>query len=204
VSSKPPVSRRKQPQQERSQAMVQAILTATAHILTTEGYERFTTNKVAEHAGVSIGSLYQYFPNKESLLLALAEPHANQMMQLAQDHLEDVEDRSISEVIQQIVAAAIAAHRINPKLHCVLPERVPHSQMMQQFDLSKIENLLRSFLAQRCDQLQPKNLDLTVFMLERTIRAIIYGAVTEHPELLQTGELEQELTAMLSAYLVKN
>jgi AcrR family transcriptional regulator len=203
MSAKPPVTRRKQPQQERSQATMQAILTATAHILTAEGYDRFTTNRVAECAGVSIGSLYQYFPNKESLLLALAEHHANQMVQLAQDHLEDVGDRSIPDVIQKIIEMAIATQGVNPKLHRVLHEQVPHSQVMQQLDQAKMENLLRSFLAQRSDQLQSKNLDLTVFMIERTIRAIIYGAITEHPELLKTGELEQELTAMLSAYLVK-
>jgi AcrR family transcriptional regulator len=171
--------------------------------LAEEGYDRFTTNRVAEQAGVSIGSLYQYFPNKESLLLALAEHHANQMVQLAEDHLENVDNLSIPEVIQKIIEAAIASHGVNPKLHRVLHEQVPHSQVMQQLDQAQMENLLRSFLAQRSDQLQSKNLDLTVFMIERTIRAIIYGAITEHPELLKTGELKQELTAMLSAYLVK-
>lgn len=199
----PPANRRKRPKQERSQATVEAIITATAHILTEEGYDHFTTNRVAERAGVSIGSLYQYFPNKESLLLALAELHANQMVQLGKDHLEELGARSIPEVIQQIIKAAIAAHAVNPKLHRVLHEQVPHSQVMRQFDQTKMENLLRSFLAQRCEQLQPKNLDLTVFMVERTIRALIHGAMTEHPELLKTGELEQELTTLLSVYLVK-
>ncbi|NJL41397.1 MAG: TetR/AcrR family transcriptional regulator [Leptolyngbyaceae cyanobacterium SM1_4_3] len=203
MPSQPPATPRKRPQQERSQVTVQAILTAAAHILTEAGYDHFTTNKVAERAGVSIGSLYQYFPNKASLLLALAEHHADQMMQLAKDHLETTGDRSIPEVIRQIVAAAVAAHAVNPKLHLVLHEQVPHSEVMRQFDQAKMENLLRSFLVQQCDQLQPKNLDLTVFMVERTIRALIHGAMTEHPEFLQTGELDQELTALLSAYLLK-
>ncbi|MGG6269288.1 TetR/AcrR family transcriptional regulator [Leptolyngbya sp. AN03gr2] len=187
----------------RSQATVEAILTATAHILTEAGHDHFTTNKVAERAGVSIGSLYQYFPNKESLLLALAEHHANQMMQLAKEHLEEIGDRSIPEVIRQLVAAAVAAHAVNPKLHRVLHEQVPHSEVMRQFDQAQMENLLRSFLSERCDQLQPKNLELTIFMIERTIRGLIHGAMTEHPEFLQTGELEQELTILLFAYLLK-
>jgi DNA-binding transcriptional regulator YbjK len=58
MSSQPSATPRKRPKQERSQATVQAILTATARILTEEGYDHFTTNKVAELAGVSIGSLY--------------------------------------------------------------------------------------------------------------------------------------------------
>lgn len=62
---------RKQPVQERSQLMVEDILEAANLVLLEEGLEAFNTNRVAEVAGVSIGSLYQYFPNKESLLLQL-------------------------------------------------------------------------------------------------------------------------------------
>ena len=203
MSSRSSATPRKQPRQERSQATVQAILTATAHILTEEGYDRFTTNRAAERAGVSIGSLYQYFPNKESLLVALAEHHANAMVQLAQHHLDGLSDRPLLEVLQQIIAAALAAHAVNPRLHRVLHEQVPHSEVMRRLDHANVENLLRSFLAQRCDELQPQNLDLTVFMIERTIKALIHGAMIEQPEWLKSGELEQELMAMLTAYLVK-
>jgi AcrR family transcriptional regulator len=211
MPSQPSAKPRKRPRQERSQVTVQAILTASAHILTESGYDHFTTNKVAERAGVSIGSLYQYFPNKESLLLALAEHHAHEIVQLAQRHLVGIDDpcgngkaaRPIPEVLQQIIKAAIAAHALNPKLHRVLHEQVPHSEVMRQLDQVKIENLLRSFLAERCDQLQPENLDLTVFIIERTIRGLIHGAAIDHPEFLKTGELEQELVTLLSTYLVK-
>ncbi|MBN8561180.1 MAG: TetR family transcriptional regulator [Leptolyngbya sp. UWPOB_LEPTO1] len=203
MSPKPPATPRKQPKQERSQVTVEAILSATAHILTENGYNQLTTNRVAERAGVSIGSLYQYFPNKEALIFALAEQHANEMVQLAKQHLEGLSDRTIPEVLRQIIKAALAAHAVNPKLHRVLHEQIPHSEVMKRLDQAKIENLLQSFLAQRSDQLRPKNLELAVFMVERTIRALIYGAMIDHPELLKTGELEQELTLMLSAYLVK-
>jgi AcrR family transcriptional regulator len=200
---KPSATPRKQPKQERSQATVEAILSATTHILTEDGYDRLTTNRVAERAGVSIGSLYQYFPNKEAVIFALAEHHANEMVQLARHHLEGLSDRTIPEVLRQIVKAALAAHAVNPKLHQVLHEQIPHSEVMQRLDKAKMENLLRSFLAQRSDRLQPKNLELTVFMVERTIRALIHGVMLDRPELLKTEEFEQELVMMLSAYLVK-
>lgn len=201
---KPSATPRKQPKQERSQATVEAILLATTHILTENEYDRLTTNRVAERAGVSIGSLYQYFPNKQALIFALAEHHANEMVQLAQHHLEGLSNRTISEVLRQIIKAALAAHAVNPKLHRVLHEQIPHSEVMQRLDKAKMDNLLRSFLAQRCDRIQPKNLELTVFMVERTIRALIHGATSDRPELLKTGEFEQELMVMLSAYLVKS
>ncbi|NJO60167.1 MAG: hypothetical protein HC836_18420 [Richelia sp. RM2_1_2] len=62
---------------------------------------------------------------------------------------------------------------------------------------------MRSFLSQRREQLQSKNLDLTVFIVGRTIKALLYGATIDRPELLNNGELEQEIMTMLSAYLVK-
>ena len=200
---KPSATPRKLPKQERSQATVEAILTATTRILTEEGYDQFTTNRVAELAGVSIGSLYQYFPNKEALIFALAEHHANEMAQIAQHHLEGLEDSSIMDALQQIIKAVLAAHGVNSKLYRVLHEQVPRSEVMRQSDDAKMETMLRSFLAQRIDQLQPKNLDLTVFLIGRTIKALIYGAMIDRPELLITGELEQEITSMLSLYLVK-
>lgn len=212
MPSKPSITPRKRPKQERSQATVQAILIATTHILTEDGYDQLTTNRVAERAGVSIGSLYQYFPNKKALIFALAEHHANEMMQLAQRHLTGIggdeaaqpEDCSITAVLRRIIRAAMAAHAVNPKLYRVLHEQIPHSEVMQQLDTSKIDDVLRSFFLERQEQLKPKNLDLTVFMVERTIRAVIQGALIDQPELLQTGELEQEMMNMLSAYLVKS
>jgi AcrR family transcriptional regulator len=194
---------RKRPKQERSQATVEAILTATARILTESGYDRFNTNRVAELAGVSIGSLYQYFPNKEALISALAEQHASELMALAQYHLEGLGDCSISEVISRIIKAAFAAHAVNPRLHRVLNEQVPRSEVMRLVADARMEEMLRSFLEKRCDQIKPGNLDLTVFIVGRTIESLTYRAVLDRPELLNDGGLEQEITTLLLSYLVK-
>jgi AcrR family transcriptional regulator len=199
---KPSATPRKLPKQERSQATVEAILTATTHILTKEGYDQFNTNRVAELAGVSIGSLYQYFPNKEALLFALAEDHANEMVQLVQCQLEDLND-TIPRVISQLVTAALAAHAVNPDLHRVLNEQIPRSEQMRQLAEAKMERMLRSFLEKGCDLIEPKNLDLTVFIVGRTIEALTHGAVLDRPELLNNEQLEQEITMLLSSYLVK-
>lgn len=72
-----PVAPRKKPRQARARATVDAILIAAAHSLKTEGFEHATTNRIAELAGVSIGSLYQYFPNKVSIVGALRERHSD-------------------------------------------------------------------------------------------------------------------------------
>jgi AcrR family transcriptional regulator len=200
--TKPLQKPRKLPKQERSQATVSAILIATTRILTEEGYDKFNTNRVAELAGVSVGSLYQYFPNKAALLYALGEHHANEMAQLAQHHLEDLGDRSILEVLQQIIKAVLAAYAVNPKLYRILHQQVPRSEEMQKLDDARIEQMLHAFLALHRDQLRPKNLDITVFIISRTIKALLYDAIADRPNLLKNGELEQEIMSMLSSYLI--
>jgi AcrR family transcriptional regulator len=204
MTPKPDSTPRKQPKQERSQTTVEAILTATAHILIESGLEKFTTNRVAELAGVSIGSLYQYFPNKKALLFALAQQQAEQMMQLAQQHLTDVENLTIPEVIQQIVRAAIAAHSVNPRLNQVLHEQISRDEVVPVGAEAQMENLLRSFLEERRDQLKPKNLDLTVFIVSRTIEALIQRAMLDRSAWMNHNELEKEITQLLSGYLLKS
>ncbi|HEY8965511.1 MAG TPA: TetR/AcrR family transcriptional regulator [Candidatus Methylacidiphilales bacterium] len=75
ISSRTALKPRKQPRQERSQVTVDAIFEAAIQVLLAEGLERLTTIRVAERAGVSIGTLYQYYPNKQALLFAVLERH---------------------------------------------------------------------------------------------------------------------------------
>jgi AcrR family transcriptional regulator len=85
----PPISSRKQPKQARSSGLVATILEAAAQVLAKEGAHRFTTARVAEKAGVSIGSLYQYFPNKAAILFRLQSDEWRQTTNLLCEILED-------------------------------------------------------------------------------------------------------------------
>jgi len=85
----PSISSRKQPQQARSSELVAAILDAAVQVLTKEGAQGFTTARVAERAGVSVGSLYQYFPNKAAILFRLQSDEWRQTTALLRDILED-------------------------------------------------------------------------------------------------------------------
>jgi AcrR family transcriptional regulator len=85
------ISSRKQPQQARSADLVATILEAAIQVLAGEGAQRFTTARVAEKAGVSVGSLYQYFPNKAAILFRLQSDEWRQTSELLRVILEDVE-----------------------------------------------------------------------------------------------------------------
>ena len=83
------ISSRKQPKQARSNELVAAVLEAAVQVLAKEGAQRFTTARVAEKAGVSVGSLYQYFPNKAAILFRLQSDEWRQTTQLLRAILED-------------------------------------------------------------------------------------------------------------------
>jgi AcrR family transcriptional regulator len=202
---KPATKPRKQPQQERSKITVEAILEATTHILTEEGYEKVNTNRIAERAGISIGSLYQYFPNKESLMAALIEQHSNEMVELAETKLNRLFDSPLEIVIPELIRAIIAAHAINPKLHQVLSEEVPRlgkSAQMQQAD-ERIAKIVRSYLDRWSDSIQPQNLDMTVFILCRTVDALSHAAVIEYPNFVKDSQFEREVSNLLLSYLIR-
>src|SRR5262245_53218861 len=86
---KAPISLRKHPKQARSNDLVAAILQAAIQVLAKHGAHRFTTARVAEKAGVSVGSLYQYFPNKASILFRLQSEEWRQTLELLRAILED-------------------------------------------------------------------------------------------------------------------
>lgn len=86
----PRISLRKQPKQARSSQLIATILEAAVQVLAKEGAQRFTTARVAERAGVSVGSLYQYFPNKAAILFRLQSDEWRQTTELLRGILEDV------------------------------------------------------------------------------------------------------------------
>src|SRR5262245_37742302 len=92
---------RKSASQERSRATVDALLEATARILIREGYDRASTNRIAHVAGVSIGSLYQYFPSKEALVAALIDRHKQEIIQLLRDALIKVATRPVADAARE-------------------------------------------------------------------------------------------------------
>lgn len=115
------------PKQERSRETVEAILGATALVLEREGYDRATTRRISEVAGVSVGSLYQFFPNKESLVVALYERHLGDLISAFGSRFEASARVPLPEAVRSLVGAALELHAVDPDLHRVLVEQIPRS-----------------------------------------------------------------------------
>lgn len=114
---------RKGPRQARSRATVEAIVEAGARILSESGWAGFTTNKVAETAGVSIGSLYQYFPDKISLVEAIRRRHVENSLAAVRRALGEGQARD--RFVEELVASLVEVHSIHPGLHRVLLDEAP-------------------------------------------------------------------------------
>ena len=100
---------RKTPLQARSTVTVEAISEATIQVLLSHGDERLTTTRVAERAGVSVGTLYQYYPNKQSLLFAVLEHHMNNVAARVEAACEGACHKPLAEMIKDVVEAFVDA-----------------------------------------------------------------------------------------------
>jgi len=118
------ISSRKQPKQARSAELVAAILDAAVQVLAKEGAQRFTTARVAEKAGVSVGSLYQYFPNKAAILFRLQSDEWRQTSELLRGILEDVR-RSPLERLRTLVHAFIRSECDEAEMRVALNDAAP-------------------------------------------------------------------------------
>jgi AcrR family transcriptional regulator len=117
---------RKTPVQTRAAATVEAIFEATIQVLLTHGGDRLTTTRVAERAGVSVGTLYQYYPNKESLLFAVVENHLEKMIVAVEAACEQTRHKPLSEMIRIVVEAFVDAKLERSDISVALYQIMPN------------------------------------------------------------------------------
>lgn len=199
------ISPRKRPIQARSRLTVEALVEATAQVLVARGYEGTTTDAVAERAGVSIGTLYQYFPNKEAIIAALIRSHVEEILATVRGALAGPQHASLEKTVEALVHASIEAHQINPALHKILYEQVPREAYPDEaLDVSgELQSMIEGFLQEKASGLPRQRLRMIAFILESTIEALTHRAVVEAPDWLGCGQLEQETVDLLRPYLAK-
>ncbi|HEY1690827.1 MAG TPA: TetR/AcrR family transcriptional regulator [Polyangiaceae bacterium] len=199
----PRTSPRKKPRQQRSQATVDCILDATARVLCTTGYDRASTNRIALAAGVSVGSLYQYFPSKEALVAGLVERHTGQMTSLVKGKLAEVASAPVDVAVRTMIDAMFAAHAVDPKLHKVLIEQVPRIGKLEEVVgvEREVESLVEVFLEARRGDIRRTRIPAVAFVLCRVVEAVTHAAVLAELGEPRRSEVAEELTDMLLGYL---
>lgn len=186
--------------QARSHATVGAILEAATYILVRDGWQRFTTKRVAERAGVNIASLYQYFPNKEAIVAELQAWHGEQVRALLPRVLSEIQhERAPGDIFRTIVEAVIQEHRVAPALHRVFAEELPRSARRAAARNDPVrrrwEDAVRPLLKRVPDT------ELAIFIARAALHAAVHEAAAERPEYLENPQFADELVALLTGYL---
>ncbi|UDL92586.1 TetR/AcrR family transcriptional regulator [Mesorhizobium sp. PAMC28654] len=185
---------------------VDALIEATARILVREGFDKASTNRIAEAAGVSVGSLYQYYPSKEALVAAVIDRHNQEIMQVVLAAFADVALLPVEIAVRRLVAVAIKAHQIDPKLHRVLAEQIPRTGRLADVEAFGRETyaLFRAYLEAHRGELRTTDLGMAAFVSVTSIEALAHTAVLNRPEKLGSAEVQalmDEATRLVVGYL---
>ncbi|WP_343587837.1 TetR/AcrR family transcriptional regulator [Herbaspirillum sp.] len=194
---------RKEPRQARSRAMVDTILDAMSRVLVERGYAKTNTNLVAESAGISVGSLYQYFPNKDALIFALRERHVTRMLALFEDVAAHIDGAgSLHSDFEALINALVAAHLVEPELNRILEEEFPAYNLPVSTEIrQRFFDAIRGVLEKHRSSITTPDLDVATFVLQRMLKALINAVVLTGPGGLSAGSVRPEILPAVIGYL---
>ncbi|MDO8838372.1 MAG: TetR/AcrR family transcriptional regulator [Parvibaculum sp.] len=198
MAAAPAKKRVRKPLQRRSEATVDTILEAAAQIFRTYGAKGATTNRIAERAGVSIGSIYQYFPNKEALLVALMERHIGSSIELLGAVLQASEGAAPKERVRAAVTCVLDIHMEDPDLHRVIFEeapRPPHvNRKLEEGEVlmrTALEELLEGFPRETC--MDPKR---SAYMALTLVESMVHRYVAARNRPMEPQAFADHLTEL--------
>jgi AcrR family transcriptional regulator len=198
------ISPRKNGLQDRAKETVETIIEATTQLLEEKGWMNLSTNKIVERAGVSIGTLYQYFPNKESILHYLVESLFNTLAQEMLQTIEalDLREKNLKEAIELLVDKFFYRHESKKNLlsqFLMSSVSVEHLKFMIQNDHKLTQALKNKFLPYS-DELSIENWDRTIFIILYALKGIHFGVLFSKPTSTQE-EIKKEVATLIYGYL---
>lgn len=207
----PALKPRKKPSQARSAAAVDAIVEATIRILRQDGWAACTTTRIAALAGVSVGSLYQYFPNRDAILARLAEDEARRESQALQQRYAAARHLPFAESLAQTAACIVESERRmfafggefyrRYAQHFHVAQRAGSRQAGEVLDTDTlIRDTLRAF-SRHAAAIGEPDLALAAWLLTRGITSLLGTLVAERPDLLDSRRLESILGRVVAAIL---
>jgi AcrR family transcriptional regulator len=197
---------RKPPVQKRSKATVDDLLSAAAQVFEAHGYAAGTTNRIAERAGVSIGTLYQYFPSKEAIAVALLERHIADTDRRLHEWVGHMiaTQHGLHAALHDYVTGMLEIHFGRPRLQHILLEETPLPERVHQAKLEAerraaktVAGLLRVY-----PEIRHASLDQVGFLVVQTVESLTHRFAA-HPDeqIISRSSFIDELVVMLEAYL---
>lgn len=196
------VIRRRKPVQERARVTVNAMLDAAVKLFKRGGTSSITTNRIAETAGVSIGSVYQYFPNKHALFVALHERHIGLVAEVIRRRIADCTESSLEELVESLVDGMAEAHAVDPELSRLLESEVPHRDSGSVAFSTRFHDAFCNALAPHLRSLGREiDLDTRAFVTANLVEALGHAIVLRRPRGLSMAQAKVESCRAILAYL---
>lgn len=204
MSLQPVVKMRKKPTQARAGATIAAIVEAAAQVLQRDGEDGLTTAKIADRAGVSIGSVYQYFPNKEAILLALIRKEREAIAADVAARIAAIEPANGEAMVRGVIATLVAAFRPRRKRRKLVALMAALSADRDDSGVilrDRIGDLILAVSRQYPDLAAKPLTQPAAYVLTRAVLGAIRSAVVENAKILDDPEFEEELCRLAISYL---
>lgn len=194
---------RKAPQQARSRDMVERIIAAGREILVTDGYDAFSTNRVAAAAGISPGSLYQYFPDKAAILDVVIDRYTEQTADQVATAMSDRMGGAGLEVVRDIVDALVTALEADRALLQVVAEQLPlaRSRVRRQALEQRVRELAATYLIARPELSRRPVPAVSTWVTVLAIENLATRWVLDQPAITR-DQLLDEVVALVGGYLL--
>lgn len=164
---------RREPKQQRSRQTVDAVLTAVRVVVECHGTQAITTNRIAEAAGVSVGSLYQYFPDKRAIFIALHDRHVDDVRRVFEQTTAACAAAPLAAVTRELVHGLVAAHVQLGELHEVVTSAVPQGALG--FKLA-LQRTFEQVLSRAEPEYGRDETERMLFVLPRLVESLVHGA----------------------------
>jgi AcrR family transcriptional regulator len=190
---------RRRAKQERAHETIAVVLEAAAQVLQREGYARATTNRVAEVAGVSVGTIYQYFTNKDGIFDALIRRELDGLQSILRDATPDPRE-PLADALRGLLLTLVRAQPEAPALYRSL-EHIPNALFRRRVAAARgsVVAWMRDFLAAHRRELQVEDLDTAAFVIVAAAEGV---AMTASPEFYSRRGAD-ELATLFTRYLTK-
>ncbi len=195
--------RRKKPVQQRAKITADAILEAAEKIMLEEGYEQANTNRIAEVAGVSIGSLYQYFQDKEAIASSLVERTISRAAVKARKTLHEMLEAPLEEASRRINLTLLEIFQENEFVLYTLPEKLQiQNKNTEGFGLEKFMHITnRSFMEQHQKHFTAEDLDVALHVITVATLKNIENYVRENPTGMTQEQFIDQMVRLFVSYM---
>ncbi|GLQ89144.1 TetR/AcrR family transcriptional regulator [Dyella flagellata] len=190
---------RREPKQERARHSVEAILEAVPRVVSRHGAKAITTNRIAEAAGVSIGSLYQYFPDKQAIFAALHNRHVDNVRGVMTRVMADCATASFQDFTRELVEGLADVHAKDADLHEIVAAAVPEGTHGFKSALQTTLGRVISLSGQ--ERYTPETTQRMLFVLPHLVEALVHGAADRRQSAISRHDAKGEAIRTVLAYV---